>query len=260
MSIYDTGFSLGYGIVVALIFGACMGSFLNCTAIRIGRGENFIKGRSHCMSCGHDLYLKDLIPVLSWVFLRGRCRYCHEKVSGRYVLVEVLFALITVACLLKFDLTWLCLRNYIFLSVLYLLTLTDIDTMIIPDSCHVIAALAWIATAPLLYGKWEILMHVASAAAFGGGILVLSLVMDRILGKESLGGGDVKLLAVAGLYFGFIGTLFVVMLSCIAGLGFSIAAKRTGRQFPFGPWIATACAVMMFVGEPLINWYAGLLS
>ena len=72
MSIYDTGFSLIYCIIVAFIFGACMGSFLNCAAVRIGRGESFIKGRSHCMHCGHELSLKDLVPVLSWVFLRGR--------------------------------------------------------------------------------------------------------------------------------------------------------------------------------------------
>ena len=153
MSIYDTGLTLAYCVAVAFIFGACMGSFLNCTAIRIGRGENFVKGRSHCMSCGHDLYLKDLIPIVSWLALKGRCRYCHEKVSGRYVLVEVIFALLTVCCLLKFDLTILCLRNYIFISVLYLLTLTDIDTMTIPDGCHIIAVIAWAATSLMMYGK-----------------------------------------------------------------------------------------------------------
>ena len=74
MSIYDTTFTLVYSIVVAFVFGACMGSFLNCTAIRIGRGENFVKGRSHCMHCGHDLHMMDLVPIFSWVFLRGRCR------------------------------------------------------------------------------------------------------------------------------------------------------------------------------------------
>ena len=259
MSIYDTGFSLGYGVVVSFILGACMGSFLNCTAIRIGRGENFVKGRSHCMNCGHDLYLKDLIPIASWVFLRGRCRYCHEKVSARYPLVEVIFALLSVACLLKFDLTLLCLRNYIYLAVLYLLTLTDIDTMSIPDSCHIISVAVWIASAPLLYDTKEIMLHVACAAVFGGVLLGLSLLMDKVLGRESLGGGDIKLFAVTGLYFGFVGTLFVVMLSCIGGLIFNIIRRQRGKAFPFGPWIAIASGVMLFAGEPLINWYAGLL-
>ena len=260
MSIYDTGLTLAYCVAVAFIFGACMGSFLNCTAIRIGRGENFVKGRSHCMSCGHDLYLKDLIPIVSWLALKGRCRYCHEKVSGRYVLVEVIFALLTVCCLLKFDLTILCLRNYIFISVLYLLTLTDIDTMTIPDGCHIIAIIAWAATSPMMYGRSVIISHVAAAAIFGGAVLVLSLIMDRLLGKESMGGGDIKLLAVVGLYFGFIGTLFVMIISCILGLVFSIAARRKGKAFPFGPWIAMAAVIVLFAGEPLISWYSGLLG
>lgn len=211
------------------------------------------------MNCGHDLYLKDLVPIASWVFLRGKCRYCHEKVSFRYPLVEIIFALISVACLLKFDLTLLCLRNYIYLAVLYLLTLTDIDTMTIPDSCHVISALVWIASAPMLYGRNEIIMHVACAAVFGGVLLGVSLLMDRVLGRESLGGGDIKLFAVTGLYFGFVGTLFVVMLSCIGGLIFNILGRKSGKEFPFGPWIAFASVLMLFVGEPLISWYTGLL-
>ena len=132
--------------------------------------------------------------------------------------------------------------------------------MTIPDSCHIIAAAAWAAIAPVLYDRTEIIMHVVAAAVFGAAILGITLVMDRVLGKESLGGGDIKLLAVVGLYFGFIGTLFVVILSCIAGLVFNIAAKRRERAFPFGPWIAAAAVAMLFVGEPLINWYRGLLG
>ena len=264
MSIYDTGFSLIYSIIVAFVFGACMGSFLNCTAIRICRGEDFVKGRSHCMNCGHDLYLKDLVPIFSWVFLKGKCRYCHAKISARYPLVEIIFALVSVACLLKFDVTLLCARNYIYLSVLYLLTLTDIETMTIPDSCHIIMALVWFATCPFLYHGHEIIVHVAAAIVFGGGILLLSLVMDRVLGRESMGGGDIKLLAVTGLYLGFIGTLLTLIIACVAGLVFSIARKGRlddeEKAFPFGPWIAIASAIVLFAGEPLINWYMGLIG
>ena len=212
------------------------------------------------MHCGHELSIKDLIPILSWVMLGGKCRYCREKISVRYVLVEIIFALLTVACLMKFDLTWLCLRNFIFICMLYLLTLTDLDTMMIPDSCHVISVIAWAASAPLLYTRSEIISHVIAAVVFGGAILVLSLIMDKILGRESMGGGDIKLLAVAGLYFGLAGTLFVVMLACILGLVFNVAAKRSGKAFPFGPWIAAACVIILFVGEPLIKWYTGLIG
>ncbi len=274
ISIYDSTFILVYCVAVALIFGACMGSFLNCTAIRIVKGEAFVKGRSHCVSCGHDLSWMDLIPVVSWVSLGGKCRYCGAKVSARYPITEVAFALLSAACLLKFDLTVLCLRNYIFLAILFLLTLTDMDSMEIPDSCHIIMTAAWVATAPFIYGTvgnaagkgaggWpEIWMHVAAAVVFGGGLLAISLMMDHIMKRDTLGGGDIKLIAVIGLYSGFIGTLFVLILSCILGLGFNtyLMKKRDNKiEFPFGPWIAAAAAVILFVGDPLISWYSGLI-
>lgn len=260
MSIYESSFFAIYCCAVAFILGACLGSFLNCTAIRIGTGESFVRGHSHCTVCGHELGVRDLVPIFSWVFLRGKCRYCHAKISARYPAAEIVFALVSVACLLKFDLTWLCLRNYIFLAVLFLLTLTDLDTMIIPDSCHIIAAAAWFASAPLLYTKTEVLTHIAAATVFGGGILLLSLVMDRIMGRETMGGGDIKLLAVTGLYFGFIGTLLTLVLSCVTGLVFNVLHKNKDKEFPFGPWIAAAAAVVLFAGDPLIRWYSGLIG
>ena len=261
MSIYDTTFSLIYGCLLALITGACAGSFLNCASIRIGREESFVKGRSHCMSCGHDLGVLDLIPVLSWVFLRGRCRYCGERISFRYPLVEIIFALVAMACLLRFDMTVLCLRNFIFLAVLLLLTMTDLDAMIIPDSCHIISVIIWMASAPFLFGMRETMYHVLAGLVFGLGMLALSLLMDRMMKKETLGGGDIKLLAVIGLYFGFIGTLFVLIISCIIGLIYNVCNRREDKkEIPFGPWIAIASAVILFAGDPLIGWYAGLIG
>ena len=265
LSVYDSTFTIVYFTVLAFILGACMGSFLNCTAIRIGRGESFVKGSSHCMSCGHDLSWKDLIPILSWVMLKGKCRYCGAKVSARYPIVEVLFGLISVACVLKFDLTVLCLRNYIFLMVLYLLALTDIDTMEIPDSCHVIMIAVWAATAYWIYPVPEIISHIAAAFVFGGGVLVISLIMDHVLKRDSLGGGDIKLLFVVGLYFGFVGTLLVLILSCILGLIFNtIIMKKNddseNNAFPFGPWIAAASAIVLFAGDPVIEWYISLIG
>lgn len=264
MSIYEFKPILIYSIVVAFIFGTCMGSFLNCVAWRCVRGESFLKGRSHCTSCGHELGFRDLIPVLSWLSTGGKCRYCGAKVSARYPLTEIVFGLITVSCLLKFDLTVLCLRNYIFLAVLFVLTLTDIDDMIIPDGCHIIAVIAWIAAEPFLFDGWTgAISHVAAALIYGGGLLAISLILDRIMGRDTLGGGDIKLIAVTGLYLGIIGNLFTLMLSCIMGLLFNAIIKRSSddgdRAFPFGPWIAGAAAIMLLFGDPLINWYQNLL-
>lgn len=251
-----------YAAVVALIFGCCMGSFLNCMAWRLVNGESVLKGRSHCAVCGHELAARDLIPIVSWLASKGRCRYCGEKISVRYLITELVFGIITAACLLRFDLTVLCLRNYIFLCILFVLTLTDIDEMIIPDGCHIAAVIAWIAAAPFVFDGWTgAALNAGAGLLFGGGLLAVSLVMDRMMGRDTLGGGDIKLIAVTGLYLGVIGTLFTLILSCVGGLLFNIVNKSSekGSAFPFGPWIAGATAVMLLFGEPLIGWYSGLL-
>ncbi len=262
MSIYEDSSLLIFFGIVAFCFGSVMGSFLNCAAYRMVHKESFLKGRSRCPSCGHTLGALELIPVLSWLFQKGKCKACGERISVRYPLTEVIFGAVTLACLLRFDLTVLCLRNYIFLCCLFLLFLTDIEDMIIPDGCHLVSAAAWAAVLPFLFTGWaDVGMSVLAGLAFGGGLLLISLVMDRVLGRESLGGGDIKLFAVIGLYLGFIGTLFTMMLSCILGLLFHALTKKGGegkKEFPFGPAIAVSAAAMLLFGEPLINWYRGL--
>ena len=249
--------------VLAFIFGACMGSFLNCAAYRVVRGESFIKGRSKCPSCGHELGIRDLFPVISWIALKGKCRYCGSRVSARYILTETLFGLLTVICLIAFGPTLLCARNYIFICVLFVLTLTDIDDMTIPDGCHVAAVITWAVFEPFLASGWaDAVSHIAAGLLFGGGLLAVSLAMDKAMGRDTLGGGDIKLIAVCGLYLGFIGTLSALMIACIAGLIFNSIANKSsekGKAFPFGPWIALGTAVMMLAGGPLIEWYGSLL-
>ena len=246
---------------VAAAFGAVMGSFLNCAAFRIARNQPFVKGHSRCPACGHDLGPMELVPVFSWLIQRGRCKWCGERISPRYPLTELAFALISVLCLLRFDLTILCLRNLVFLGCLFLLTLTDLDAMLIPDGCHIAAVAAWLAALPFVgMSRGDILAHVVAGVALGGGLLAISLVMDRILGRDSLGGGDIKLLAVVGLYLGPIGALFALVLACVIGLGAHALRRGDGaRAFPFGPSIALAATAMLLYGAPLVNWYRGLL-
>ena len=109
MSIYEYKPLLVFCVIVMFFFGACMGSFLNCAAWRITHGESFLKGRSHCPSCNHPLGILELIPVFSWLVQGGRCRHCGEKISVRYLLTETAFGIISVVCLLRFDLSVLML-------------------------------------------------------------------------------------------------------------------------------------------------------
>ena len=263
MSIYEYRPLLVFCVIVAAMLGAIAGSFLNCAAWRIVRGESFVRGRSRCPSCGHILGVTELIPVVSWALQRGRCRSCGQRISPRYPLTELGFGLLTVLCLLRFDLTALCLRNFLFLCCLFLLTLTDLEDMTIPDGCHIAAAIFWVAALPFTFTTWrDALLHVLAGLAFGGGLLLISLAMDRLLGRDSLGGGDIKLFAVVGLYLGFVGTLFAVVIACVVGLALHALSGRRGggREFPFGPSIALAAALMLLYGEPLVAWYASLLA
>lgn len=262
MSIYEYRPLLVFCVAVAACFGAVAGSFLNCAAWRIVHGEPFVKGRSHCPHCGHVLTPPELVPVLSWLVQKGRCRQCGAKISVRYPLTELVFALATVLCLLRFDLTALCLRNLVFLGCLFLLTLTDLDAMIIPDGCHIAAVLAWLAALPFVgMGRSEIIAHLIAGAALGGGLLAISLAMDKIMGRDTMGGGDIKLMAVVGLYLGPIGALFTLVLACVIGLAFNALRRGDGaRAFPFGPSIAVAAAAMLLYGAPLVAWYRELLS
>ena len=262
MSVRDmSGPMLAYCIVVTVFLGAAMGSFLHCAAWRISRGESFVKGRSRCPACGHELSLPDLIPLLSWLFLRGKCRRCGAKIPVRYFLAELFFAAITVACLCCFGLTWLCLRNWGFLCCLFLLSLVDAEIKEIPDGCLIAAVLIWVLTLPFLWsGLRDLLLHVGAGIAYGAGVLLLSLAMDRLLKKESLGGGDVKLLAVIGLYLGFVQTLFCLLLSCVIGLAQALLREKgKEKQFPFGPALSAAAALMLFFGQRFAVWYLSFL-
>lgn len=265
MSIYDSTLTIVYFGVLAFVLGAVMGSFLNCAAWRIAHGRSFIKGRSRCPDCDHALGVKDLVPIFSWLFLRGKCRYCGKKIPARYPLTELGFALLTLGCLLRFDLTPVCLRNYVFICCLFCLSLVDLDIYEIPNGCIIIAALAWLACVPFdedpLHALWT---GLAVGAGFGVVMLLFSLLLDKVMRKETLGGGDIKLFAVVGLYLGLVGSLFSLIFACVLGLLLAAifrkkSAENEGR-IPFGPSIALSACFMLFFGQSIVDWYMSLLS
>lgn len=271
-----------YALVVAALLGLVMGSFINCWAWRYIQGESVMRGRSHCTSCGHDLGVRDLVPVFSWLASHGRCRYCGEKVSARYPATEIICAVVFVAIVAVYGISLETVELLAFASILLFLSLTDLDDYLVPNGC-IIAALAvrvvYMAIACML-GKMSLAdvgYYVASAFAIGIALLIIVLVADKVFGRDSMGGGDLKLYFVAGLYFGWQQSLFLVILSCIIGILVAVLAPRRNdptpegvpesdpdsklrRVIPFGPSIAAACIITMLVGKPLITWYLSLLG
>lgn len=273
----DSPYAVAYFVFLASVLGLCMGSFLNCLAWRMTHGESVMHGRSHCTSCGHVLAARDLVPVLSWLSTRGTCRYCGKRVSARYPATELLCAVAYVSILLRYGVGVQTLELVAFASVLLVLSLTDLDDYIIPNATIVaciairLIYLAYLAAC----GEGELLALVGGSLASGLlvtiPILALVLVMDHVLGKESFGGGDVKLLFVAGIYFGWQQCVFLILVACVLGIAFGVASQRKDgdapaseasqedkRLIPFGPSIACACWITMLFGQQLLDWYAGL--
>ncbi len=268
--------------ILIFILGTVFGSFYNCLAMRLEREEDFIKGRSHCMSCGHELSALDLIPVLSYVFSGGKCRYCKEKVSVRYPLTEVLFGLLTLGVFIK-DLylpahaagtdilsylfvypyfnPWILvirfLRDFILVGMLFTLSVVDIETYIIPDGLIITALIAWIVSAFFLCdGIKDAGLHLLAGLVGGAFMLILSGIMDRVLKKESLGGGDVKLIALLGLYLSFFGLYELLLFSSLIGIAVAVITKS--RKIPFGPSIAAGAYLVLLVGDVIRDAYLSL--
>ncbi len=240
--------------------GAVMGSFLNCWAMRYAKGERYPRGRSACPRCGHVLSALELVPVLSWLALRGRCRHCHERISVRYPVTELLGAGLFVSAFLRFGLTLYTAELVLLFAVLMLLSFIDYDTMELPGAPMVVALVLWCAFL-LTHPDWKsrAVRGVLTALAVGAAILAISLLMDKLLGRESMGGGDIKLYALVTLYLGPWPTLLTVIISCLLGLVFALLFKRKDNPFPFGPSISLAAALTLLFGGPVIDWYAGLI-
>ena len=269
-----------YLCILAFLFGTVFGSFFNCMAWRIAHHESVLKGRSHCAVCGHTLGIADLIPVFSWLLLRGRCRYCKEKISPRYVAAELVCGCGFVLSFLRYGVSWRTLQVIVLFCILLALSLTDFEIYEIPDR-FILAGIVWYPASSWLMDRrlnltgmtvsilsegeylslpaWgqNLLAGLIGGFAIGGGMLFLSLLFDHLLGKESMGGGDIKLFFMTSLYLGLLQGLFSLILSCIAGL--VIAALMRRRRVPFGPAISLAAFLSLLYGESFVNWYLSLI-
>ena len=248
-----------YLTFVTVLLGLVMGSALNCLSWRIAHNEKWSGGRSRCPKCGHVLGVLDLVPLFSWLLLKGKCRYCGEKISARYPITEAVLALCYALLLWRFGLTVRMLSYVILCSCLFCLSLVDLETQIIPDRFLVIPAAVQIVLLLLEGGLSGLLRGLWPALALGGGVLALSLFMDHVLKKESMGGGDIKLLFVLGLYFDFPCCLVLLIFACAIGLVFALALNgKEAKAFPFGPALSLGAFFTLLLGQPIVNCYLGL--
>jgi len=255
---------MGFWYLVAALFGALVGSFLNVCIYRLPRSESIAWPGSHCPACGHSLAWYDNVPLVSYLALLGRCRHCSAKISFRYPVVEALNAFGYVALLWFFGLGWPLLAYGALYSALLVVAGTDLSHKVIPNVVTypgiTVGLLSAATILPLGLANSVIGMLV------GGGILwLLAWASPYLFGKEGMGGGDIKLLAMIGAFLGWKPALMTIMVGSFVGsvVGVSLLALQVIKRedyIPFGPFLVFGALVSLFFGQPIFDWYQGLLA
>lgn len=263
--LYLSPFLTAYCLVLAFLTGAAVASFLGCMGWRMCNGESVLKGRSHCDSCGHVLSARDLIPILSYVKNKGRCAYCNTSIGALHFYGEIIVAMAFVLTTIRFDISVRLVPMLLFVCILYLVSVTDVYAQVIPDSCLLTAVLIRIVYYVLWEGfQWKtLLLLFVDGFVVSVPLLFLVLLMESVWKKEAMGGGDIKLLFVTGMYLGWVENLLALFFACIVGIVVGIIQQKKADTeesvyFPFGPSIAVGAVVSMLVGEPLIQAYLSL--
>lgn len=239
------------------ILGTVIGSFINVCIYRIPRGESVVYPPSHCPRCGYNLGPSDLIPLLSYFWLRGRCRRCGEWISLQYPFVELLTGIMFVLSFIKFGFTFDFLAAIILIICLIISTFIDLKHQIIPDKVVLPTMAAGLLINIVFH--WKDLPNYLLGFVLGGSIIFLIAVLSR----GGMGGGDIKLFATVGMFLGLRLTVLSLLLSFIFGsiTGIFLIVlnrKKMKDAIPFGPFIALGSVVSLFMGESIISWYLGL--
>ena len=256
----ETQYYIYYGIIFLFVFlfGAAVGSFLNVCIYRLPKEESLIKRNSHCMSCGTEIKRRDLIPIVSWCLLKGKCRACGAKISPRYTVVEALNALLWVFVAYKLDVLIrpvnFVLTALIF-SALIVVFFMDWDTQLI--STYVCIFIAVIAVIYIIINhetdEVPIWSHIVGAF-----VVSVPLLLIELLSKgRAMGRGDVYLMAACGLFLGIQGSLVALAVALVTGsvAGLIIKHYTSKSAFAFGPWLSLGVAVATLYGNTIANWY-----
>ena len=254
----------GSSYLLAAGLGALIGSFLNVCIHRLPRCESIVWPGSHCPSCGTSIAYYDNIPLLSYLWLMGHCRTCRSSISMRYPVVEAVNAAGYVMILARFGLTWTTVLYSALFSALLVVTGTDLTHRIIPNVVTVPGIVIGLLGAATVLPVG--LMNALLGVAIGGGILwALAWASPYLFGKEGMGGGDIKLLAMIGAFLGWKPALLTIMVGSLSGslIGLSLIGlglMKRDEYIPFGPFLVFGALVSMFFAQPLLEWYQTLLT
>lgn len=237
--------------------GAIIGSFLNVVIYRLPRKESIVYGSSHCVNCQSPIKAYDLIPIISYLILGGKCRNCHHPISKRYPLIELLTAICFYLMYQTIGLNYTMIIGLVLTTILIIITMIDIDTMDIYDRFHIMIlglSIIYLFITPL-----PLLDHII-------GFFIISIPFYIIAYLTAgIGGGDIKLMAVSGLLLGYKATLVAFFIAVILGgiiaiILLATKQKERGSQMAFGPFLCIGIYFAYLYGNQIFNWYLTLFS
>ncbi len=257
--------------VIAIALGASIGSFINVVVYRVPAGLSVLFPPSRCPHCLNQLKAYDNVPVFGWLRLKGRCRFCKNKISIRYPVVEAAAGLMFLAIFWVFQFSPLTVGYWVFCSWLLALSLIDFDTMTLPNpltKSGLVLGIVFQTITGFSKGNWSGAVQQLFVAIVGAVVGIwlfdaLAFIGSVIFRKEAMGGGDAKLAAMMGAWLGWKHLLLASFLACLFGavVGYSaisLSKKQWGRKMPFGPYLALGSIITLFMGEFMISNYLQL--
>lgn len=250
-------------IVYSALFGLVLGSFMNVCIYRIPLKKSIVRPPSSCPSCGAKIRFYDNIPLISYILLSGKCRHCRTPLAWHYPVVEALTGLLSMALFIRYGLSFQYLLYLLFAATLVTISFIDLHHKIIPDVLTLSGiVVGWAAS--FVPGSISWLDSLIGIIAGGGSLFLVAVIYERITGREGMGGGDIKLLAMIGAWMGWRQLHLIILISSLTGaiMGVSfllIAGKGFRVRIPFGPFLSLGAMLCLFFGPELMNWYSRLL-
>ncbi len=250
--------------LIIFLFGAVIGSFLNVCIYRLPRGESVAWPASSCPSCRQGIAYYDNIPIASYLWLRGRCRVCEVTISPQYPVVEAVTASAYVLLFWWFGFTAEAWAYALLTSGLIVITGTDLSHTMIPDVVTLPGIVAGLLCAAIVL-PISVVDSLLGLLVGGGILWFLAWISPYLFGKEGVGGGDIKLMAMVGAFLGWQPVLLAIMLGSLLGslVGGGLMMSgvlRRGQYIPFGPFLALGSLLALFFHQPLFTWYWTLLD
>ena len=248
--------------IFSFLFGLTLGSFLNVCIYRIPRYKSIINPPSSCPECGEKIKFYDNIPVISYIFLLGKCRNCRKSISLRYPVIELISSLLSTALFIKYGLGPQYFLFFAFAASLVIISFLDLHNQIIPDIISLPGILVGLGISFFLnHIYW--LDSLIGIVGGGGFLFLVASIYERLTGKEGMGGGDVKLLAMIGAWLGWQSLPLVILISSLTGIligggALLLTGKGYQEKIPFGPFLAISALISLLSGNELAHWYYNL--